>query len=106
MLLLRLLSLLSLLSTLPLGVWATEHSNLHHDAVHPEAYGYPAAQTVFAQNEAKRVAIVGAGASGAAAAFFLRRAARVAEKRAGLMEGELLGEVVVYETADWVGGRE
>lgn len=89
-----------------LGVESTEHSNIRRAAVHPNAYGYPADQVVFAQAKPKRVAIVGAGASGSAAAFFLRRAARVAEKRAGVESGELLGEIVVYEQEDYVGGRK
>jgi len=85
---------------------SADHSNLHHDAIHPEAYGYVASQAVFAQDQSKRVAIVGAGASGSAAAFFLSRAARIAEQRAGLEPGELLGQIVVYEREERVGGRE
>jgi prenylcysteine oxidase/farnesylcysteine lyase len=96
--------LIGLLYSLPLSLG--EHSNVHHDAVHPEAFGYPASQVVFAQGAPKRVAIIGAGASGSAAAFFLRRAARIAEKRAGLEEGELLGDIIVFEKDDRVGGRE
>ncbi|GMK54379.1 hypothetical protein CspeluHIS016_0109650 [Cutaneotrichosporon spelunceum] len=52
----------------------------------------------------RRVAIVGAGASGSAAAFFLSRAAREAESRAGEPRGSLL-DIVVYERADYIGGR-
>jgi prenylcysteine oxidase/farnesylcysteine lyase len=48
----------------------------------------------------KRVAIIGAGASGSAAAFFLERAAR----EAGLSKDEL--EIVVFEREDYVGGRK
>lgn len=48
----------------------------------------------------KRVAIVGGGASGSSAAFFLSRAAR----EAGIGEGAL--EIVVYEKNDYVGGSE
>ncbi|OCF36073.1 prenylcysteine oxidase/farnesylcysteine lyase [Kwoniella heveanensis CBS 569] len=57
------------------------------------------------QERPKRVAIVGAGASGTSAAFFLRRAARVVERRLGLNEGNLLGEIVVFEKEGYVGGR-
>lgn len=53
----------------------------------------------------KRVLIVGAGASGSAAAFFLRRAARVMEERIGVEEGRLVGEIVVVEKEGYVGGR-
>ncbi|BEJ12051.1 hypothetical protein CspHIS471_0205110 [Cutaneotrichosporon sp. HIS471] len=52
----------------------------------------------------RRVAIVGAGASGSAAAFFLSRAAREAESRAGAPHGSLL-DIVVYDRADYIGGR-
>jgi len=51
-------------------------------------------------HQGKRVAIVGAGASGSAAAFFLERAAR----EAGLKDGAL--EIVVYERNDYIGGSE
>lgn len=54
----------------------------------------------------KRVAIIGAGASGAAAAMFISRAAREAEQQRGMKKGELLGDLVVYEKSDYVGGRE
>ncbi|KAL7412229.1 Prenylcysteine lyase-domain-containing protein [Mrakia frigida] len=50
-------------------------------------------------HKAKRVAIVGAGASGSSAAFFLSRAAR----EAGLKDGAL--EIVVYERNNYIGGR-
>jgi ketol-acid reductoisomerase len=60
----------------------------------------------LAQLRPKRVAIVGAGASGSAAAFFLRRAARIMEERIGAREGAMLGEVVVVDKEGYVGGRE
>lgn len=53
----------------------------------------------------KRIAIVGAGASGSSAAFFLRRAANVIERRAGLAESTLIGDILVYEKEGYVGGR-
>ncbi|WVQ80436.1 hypothetical protein IAT38_002541 [Cryptococcus sp. DSM 104549] len=53
----------------------------------------------------KRIAIIGAGASGSAAAFFIARAGRVMERRMELEEGNLVGEVVVYEKEGYVGGR-
>ncbi|TXT07375.1 hypothetical protein VHUM_03095 [Vanrija humicola] len=58
-----------------------------------------------AGTRAKRVAVVGAGASGSSAAWFLTRAARIAEARAGLEAGALLAPVVVYDKEDYVGGR-
>lgn len=57
------------------------------------------------EHKPRRVAIVGAGASGSAAAFFLRRAAREAESRAGLEPGSLLGDLIVFERESYVGGR-
>ncbi|WVQ64724.1 uncharacterized protein L199_002891 [Kwoniella botswanensis] len=57
------------------------------------------------QSRPKRVAIVGAGASGSAAAFFLKRAARIVEARLGVEEGSRLGEIVVFEKEGYVGGR-
>lgn len=52
------------------------------------------------QHQSRRVAIVGAGASGASAAFWLERAARAA----GLAEGQM--EIVVFERNDYIGGSE
>ncbi|WVQ94044.1 hypothetical protein IAU59_001122 [Kwoniella sp. CBS 9459] len=57
------------------------------------------------QERPKRVAIIGAGASGTSTAFFLSRAARVVERRLGLDKGRLLGEIVVYDREGYVGGR-
>ncbi|KAL1412043.1 hypothetical protein Q8F55_003040 [Vanrija albida] len=74
-------------------------------AAHPAAGGYEAHQVVFAQPSPKRVAIVGAGASGSAAAWFLSRAARIAEARAGKEPFSLLAPVVVYDKESYVGGR-
>jgi len=68
-------------------------------------YSYPSHPSAHNQTRPKRVAIIGAGASGSAAAFFLSRAARVAENRADLPEGSLLSEIVVYERERYVGGR-
>ncbi|WVO14829.1 hypothetical protein L204_102468 [Cryptococcus depauperatus] len=66
---------------------------------------YEVADAVNGQLKPKRVAIVGAGASGSSAAFFLRRAARVAEKRGKLPKGSLLQEIIVYDKDDHIGGR-
>ncbi|WWC85730.1 uncharacterized protein L201_000596 [Kwoniella dendrophila CBS 6074] len=57
------------------------------------------------EQKARRVAIIGAGASGSSAAFFLKRASRVAESRLGLKEGSLLDEVVVFDKEGYIGGR-
>ncbi|EIW73268.1 hypothetical protein M231_03632 [Tremella mesenterica] len=67
-----------------------------------DEYVYPLAQHVQEQQRPKRVGIVGAGASGSAAAFFLRRAGKVVKDRIGK---EVLGEIVVFEKEDYVGGR-
>jgi len=58
------------------------------------------------QTRPRRVAIVGAGASGSSAAWFLRRAGRVMEQRIGVGEGELLREIMVFDQEGYVGGRE
>lgn len=70
-------------------------------------YVYSAEQHVIAQaqDRPKRVAIVGAGASGSAAAWFLRRAGRIVEQRLGVEGGSILGEIVVFERESYVGGR-
>ncbi|WVR03358.1 hypothetical protein IAU60_000349 [Kwoniella sp. DSM 27419] len=57
------------------------------------------------QDRPKRVAVVGAGASGSAAAFFLRRAGREVERRLGVEEGSRMGEIVVFDKEGHVGGR-
>ncbi|WVF66428.1 hypothetical protein IAT40_001168 [Kwoniella sp. CBS 6097] len=62
-------------------------------------------QTQTPSARPKRVAIIGAGASGTSAAFFLRRAATVAEKRLSSDGGKLLGDIVVFDKEDYVGGR-
>jgi hypothetical protein len=71
-------------------------------------YLYPSAShhAAITQLRPKRILIVGAGASGSAAAFFLRRAARVMEERIGVVEGRLVGEIVVVDKEHYVGGRE
>ena len=78
------------------------YSPLRHDRARP--VGSP--DLALAQITPKRVAIVGAGASGSAAAFFLRRAARIMEERIGVPEGQLLGDVVVVDKEAYVGGRK
>lgn len=50
----------------------------------------------------KRIAIIGAGASGSAAAWFLSRAGRVMKERTGR---EVIGEITVLERDDRIGGR-
>lgn len=57
----------------------------------------------IAQGVPKRVAIVGAGASGSAAAFFFNRAGDVMRDRVGKV---VLGEITVFERDDHVGGRK
>lgn len=66
---------------------------------------YPASAhpKAIQQDRPKRVAIVGAGASGSAAAWFLSRAGKVMSDRMGK---EVLGEIVVFEQEGRVGGRE
>jgi NADPH-dependent 2,4-dienoyl-CoA reductase/sulfur reductase-like enzyme len=53
--------------------------------------------------EPKKVAIIGAGASGGSAAWFLSRAGRVMKERTGR---EAIGEITVFERDERVGGRE
>ena len=53
---------------------------------------------------AKRVAIVGAGASGTSAAWFLNRAAHVVAGRLGVDPSEVLAEIVVIDKNGYVGG--
>jgi prenylcysteine oxidase/farnesylcysteine lyase len=67
------------------------------------AYPRDAHPGAVAQGVPKRVAIIGAGASGSAAAFFLSRAGDVMRNRVG--KG-VLGEITVFERDDRVGGRE
>ncbi|WOO80156.1 Farnesylcysteine lyase [Vanrija pseudolonga] len=71
----------------------------------PHLDPYAPHQVVLGQTSPKRVAVVGAGASGSAAAWFLTRAARIAEARAGKPVGSLLAPVVVYDKEAYVGGR-
>lgn len=68
-------------------------------------FKYPAEAhpKAIAQDRPKRVAIVGAGASGSAAAWFMSRAGRVMKERIGK---EVLGEIIIFEQSDRVGGRE
>jgi hypothetical protein len=56
---------------------------------------------VPAETKARRLAIIGAGASGCSAAFFLSRAAR----EAAAQGFEPIQEIVVYESNGYVGGR-
>ncbi|GMK59426.1 hypothetical protein CspeluHIS016_0800320 [Cutaneotrichosporon spelunceum] len=79
----------------PAAVQATNST-----ATTPSAKARPAAGT----RKKRRIAIVGAGASGSSAAFFLARAARVVEAQLGLAAGSLL-EIVVYDKNDYIGGR-
>ena len=58
------------------------------------------------QTRGKRVAIIGAGASGSSAAWFLSRAGKIVEERLGKDKGAVLEEIVVFEKSDYVGGRE
>jgi hypothetical protein len=53
--------------------------------------------------EPKRIAIIGAGASGSTAAWFLSRAGRVMKERTGK---ELIEEITVFERDDRIGGRK
>ncbi|KAK8845403.1 hypothetical protein IAR55_006116 [Kwoniella newhampshirensis] len=68
---------------------------------------YPVSEDAQNQFSGKRVAIIGAGASGSSAAFFMRRATRTLERRLGLEEdsGKGVGEIVVFEKEGYVGGR-
>ena len=54
----------------------------------------------------KRVAIIGAGASGSSAAWFLSRASGVMAGRLGVDSREILDEIVVFDKESRPGGRE
>jgi prenylcysteine oxidase/farnesylcysteine lyase len=54
----------------------------------------------------RRVAIIGAGASGSSAAWFLDRAAGVVAGRLGKEKRQVLSEIVILEREGHVGGRE
>lgn len=54
------------------------------------------------EGEPKKIAIIGAGASGSAAAWFLSRAGRVMKNRTGK---EVIGEITVFERDERIGGR-
>lgn len=58
------------------------------------------------QTRAKRIAVIGAGASGSSAAWFIKRAGRIVEERLGKREGEVLGEIVIYDMEERIGGSE
>jgi len=60
-------------------------------------------QSDVVEGEPKRIAIIGAGASGSSAAWFLSRAGRVMKERTGR---EVIGEITVFERDERVGGRE
>jgi prenylcysteine oxidase/farnesylcysteine lyase len=68
---------------------------------------YPASSHdgAVSQLRPRRIAIVGAGASGSATAFFLRRAARVMAERIGVAEERLVGDIVVFDKEGYIGGR-
>jgi hypothetical protein len=76
--------------------------------VEAEELQYPVSSHDGAINQLrpKRIAIVGAGASGSATAFFLRRAARVMAERIGVPEEKLVGDIVVFDKEGYIGGRE
>ena len=83
----------------------TARSNLSFKSTH--AHTYRAEPHAHALNTtAKRVAIIGAGASGSSAAWFLTRAADVVAARLGVNRHALLDEIVVFDKNDYFGGRE
>ena len=70
---------------------------------HEPDFKYPAEAhpKAIAQEQPKRIAIVGAGASGSAAAWFIHRAGNVMKERVGK---DVLGEIVIFEQSHRVGG--
>jgi prenylcysteine oxidase/farnesylcysteine lyase len=60
-------------------------------------------QSNVVEGEPKKIAIIGAGASGSSAAWFLSRAGRVMKERTGR---EVIGEITVFERDERVGGRK
>ena len=58
------------------------------------------------ERKPRRVAIIGAGASGSSAAWFLSRAAGVVADRLGVEKDRLLEDIVVFDREERPGGRE
>lgn len=74
---------------------------------HDPTYIHPADSHLHALNSSsKRIAIIGAGASGSSAAWFVDRAAGVVADRLGVDKRELVQEIVVFDRNNYVGGRE
>lgn len=70
-------------------------------------YSYPAAPHAHVlEQKPKRVAIIGAGASGSSAAWFLSRAAGVIADRLDVEKEKVLAEIVVFDREDRPGGSE
>jgi len=88
----------------PLGGPSAPHSSF--PSFPQDSHVYPGEPHAAALNQTrpKRVAIIGAGAGGSSAAWFLSRAGRVVEERLGVGEGSILGEIVVVDKLGHVGG--
>jgi hypothetical protein len=86
---------------LVLGPWHQEHRQLRLVTPVKTSNSRP---TESLTAGGKRVAIIGAGASGCSAAFFLARAA--AEAQGSNVQGGLIEEIVVYESNSFIGGRQ
>lgn len=82
-------------------------------ASYPSSHSFPSfpdepgftydAGVIEGEGEPKKIAIIGAGASGSAAAWFLSRAGRVMKDRTGK---EVVGEITVFERDERIGGRK
>lgn len=104
----RLLLGLALLTIIAFTLYPSHSSSQNSPSIPKEDYTYPAAphRGAIKQDGPKRAAIIGAGASGSASAFFLNRAARIMEARIGVPERSLLGEIVMFDREGYVGGSE
>lgn len=97
--------LIALLSLLTYWLASVPSNTAFSRFKHEPNFKYPsdAHPKAIAQERPRNVAIIGAGASGSAAAWFMSRAGRVMEQRTGK---KVLGEVVVFEQSERVGGRK
>lgn len=91
-------SLFAQLKGAELNVPVSASSEQYHAAI------TDAHHAAITQLRPKRVAIIGAGASGSSAAFFLRRAARTMAERIDVDPDRLVNDIVVFDREARPGG--